>query len=173
MRVLGIDPGLAVVGLGWVDAHGPHRVSCIDFCTIQTTAGSPLADRLHEIARDFRDLLDEIQPDLAVIERLFFAVNAMSAIEVAQSRGVLLSILAERGIPILEPSPLQMKSAITGDGKADKRQVQDMLVRLLKLPERPQPVDAADALALAYYGALQPEALTAPAPTPRRAARAA
>ncbi len=159
MRILGIDPGLKTIGLGWVQADSPHKVSAEDWCTIETKTGLPLADRLAEISADLEAILQDIRPSLAVIERLFFAVNATSAIEVAHARGVILSLLGAHAIPVLEPTPLALKRAITGDGKADKRQVQDMMVRCLKLKERPQPVDAADALALAYYGALQPPAL--------------
>ena len=89
-----------------------------------------------------------------LVERLFFAINKKTALDVAQARGVILFSVSEVGIPILEPTPLQLKSGITGDGTADKRQVQDMLVRMLNLPETPKPDDAADALALAVYGAL-------------------
>lgn len=155
MRILGIDPGIAVVGIGWVEADGPHRVTAGDWCVIETPSALPLALRLAEITKDLTGLLQDIRPELAVVERLFFAVNAQSALEVAQARGAILSCLAAHGVNVVEPTPLQLKSAITGDGKADKRQVQDMMMRCLKLSERPTPVDAADALALAYYGALQ------------------
>lgn len=171
MRILGIDPGLKTIGLGWVETTSPHAIQAEDWCTIETKSGLSLADRLAEIADDLGTILDEIEPSLAVIERLFFAVNAKSAIEVAHARGVILSLLAKRGIPVLEPTPLALKRAITGDGQADKRQVQDMLVRCLKLSERPNPVDAADALALAYYGALQGHLLTLAAPAPASRAR--
>lgn len=166
MRILGIDPGLKTIGLGWVSADSPHSVQAEDWCTIETESDLSLADRLAEISDDLSQMLDELQPSFAVIERLFFAVNAKSAIEVAHARGVILATLAKRGIPVLEPTPLALKRAITGDGQADKRQVQDMLVRCLKLSERPNPVDAADALALAYYGALQGHTLMLASATP-------
>jgi crossover junction endodeoxyribonuclease RuvC len=89
------------------------------------------------------------------VERLFFAVNEQSALEVAQARGVMLAVVHREGIPILEPTPLQVKMAITGDGQADKRQMQEMVQRLLNLPSPPSPADAADALAMGIYGALQ------------------
>lgn len=161
MRVLGIDPGIRRIGVAWVDADGPHRVAPGDWCMIETDARLSLAARLDEITADLSGLLEDIRPDLAVVERLFFAVNAQSALEVAQARGAMLSCIAKRGITVLEPTPLELKRAITGDGKADKRQVQDMLVRCLRLAEIPRPVDAADALALAYYGALQPAVMPA------------
>ncbi len=154
MRILGIDPGLATIGLGLITASSPHTVTVEEWLTIETKAGGENAQRLAEIAKDLNDYLDQTKPELAVVERLFFATNQVSAIEVAQARGVILLCLEQHGIPMLEPTPLQLKGAITGDGQADKRQVQDMMVRVLKLKELPKPVDAADALALAYYGAL-------------------
>lgn len=155
MRILGIDPGLKTIGIGWVEAQGPHKVSACDWCVMETESSLSLAERLAEITDDLTGLLQDIRPEFAVVERLFFAVNATSALEVAQARGAILACLAKHGIPVLEPTPLQLKSVITGDGQADKRQVQDMLVRCLNLKVRPTPVDAADALGLAYYGALQ------------------
>lgn len=166
MRILGIDPGLKTIGLGWVKSDSPHHVWPEDWCTIETKTRLGLSDRLAEIAEDFETLLSDIKPDLAVIERLFFAVNAKSAIEVAHGRGVILSILGRHAIPVFEPTPLELKLAMTGDGKADKRQVQEMLLRCLKLSEVPTPVDAADALALAYVGALKAPALTLASRTP-------
>jgi crossover junction endodeoxyribonuclease RuvC len=155
MRVLGIDPGLATIGIGIVSGTSPEDLVAEDWLAITTPAGGTLAERLGEIEKDFAELTRDLRPDLIVIERLFFATNAQTAIEVAQARGVLLLGCNKMGVPILEPTPLQMKLAITGDGQADKRQVQDMLMHLLKLKELPRPDDAADALALAAYGALQ------------------
>lgn len=154
MRILGIDPGLATVGLGLIEADGPQSIRVEEWLTIRTPAGLPLPDRLLEIRKDLEAYIEETKPELAVIERLFFATNERTAIDVAQARGVLLLCLAAQGIPILEPTPLQMKSAITGDGKADKSQIQTMLRHMLHLQEIPRPDDAADALALAVYGAL-------------------
>ncbi|TSC79379.1 MAG: crossover junction endodeoxyribonuclease RuvC [Candidatus Peregrinibacteria bacterium Gr01-1014_25] len=154
MRILGIDPGLATIGIGIVARDGAGKQRAEDWLTITTPAGLPLPERLQEIQRDLDEFLHANPVDLAVVERLFFAVNEQSALDVAQARGVLVCALARRGIPVIEPTPLQMKLAITGDGKADKRQVQTMIVRLLGLQEIPRPDDAADALALALYGAL-------------------
>lgn len=160
MRILGIDPGLATIGLGVVDAQSVHQIACIEWLTIMTQARKPAPERLWEIHRDLGKFLEEAKPDLAVVERLFFATNIQTAMGVAEARGVILLTLAEHGIPVLEPSPLQLKSAITGDGKADKRQVQDMLLRILKLTAVPKPDDAADALALAVYGAIARQSIT-------------
>jgi crossover junction endodeoxyribonuclease RuvC len=151
MRVIGIDPGLTRVGIGIVERSQSGALITIDWMTIET-AGEDRSLRLQEIQRDFQSILSDTSPDLAVVERVFFARNARTAIDVAQARGVLLSILAEHGIPVIEPSPPQIKAAIAGDGKADKRQMRDMVVRILNLPEPPTPADAADALAMACYG---------------------
>lgn len=154
MRILGIDPGLATIGLGLIEAESAHRIRCLEWLIISTPAGESTALRMEEIHRDLKQFLKESRPALAVVERLFFKTNAKTAISVAQARGVILLTLAENQVPVIEPSPLQLKSAITGDGRADKRQMQDMLARMLELTEIPKPDDAADALALAVYGAL-------------------
>lgn len=154
MRVLGIDPGLATIGLGYVDTTSPQDIRAGEWLTIQTEAGLSLADRLREIERDLSAFLQEIRPELIVLEKLFFATNRKTAIDVAQARGVILLCTATTSIPVMEPTPLQLKSCITGDGQADKKQVQDMLVRMLHLDRIPHPNDAADALALAVYGAI-------------------
>jgi len=153
MRILGIDPGLTTLGIGLIEMRGPQDFVALDWLTIETDAGADTAERLAEIAKDLRGLLDSMHPELAVVEQLFFARNEKTAISVAQARGVILLALAERKIPILEPTPMQMKSAIAGDGSADKQQIGDMIVRWLKLESVPTPADAADALGLALYGA--------------------
>lgn len=154
MRILGIDPGFATVGMGTLESSSPHDLQHPDWLTIRTKAGLPFSERLLEIKKDLHEFLDEFQPELAVIEKLFFATNEKTALDVAHARGVIVLTVAERGIEIIEPTPLQMKLGITGDGSADKTQVQSMLVQLLNLHEIPKPDDAADALALALYGAL-------------------
>ena len=155
MRVVGIDPGLATIGIGVIEAPSPDTLSVVEWLTLETPAGLPLAERLQEILRDLRKFLAETKPDLAVVEKLFFSTNERTAFDVAHARGVILLAVAEHGIPLLEPTPGELKSCITGDGAADKRQIQEMLVRMLKLNDVPKPDDAADALALAAYGALQ------------------
>ncbi len=154
MRILGIDPGVATIGIGLLDAKSPQNFGTPEWLTIETKPGVPLGDRLAEIAKDFAELLDTYAPEYAVMERVYFSVNEKSAIEVAHARGVLLQQLASRGVPVLEPNPMQLKHAITGDGNADKRQIQEMLMRMFTLESPPRPDDAADALALAVYGAL-------------------
>lgn len=155
MRILGIDPGLAVVGLGLLQAESAYDLKVLDWLTIRTKAGLSLSERLYEIEKDLEDFVKESQPGLAVVERLFFETNVKTAIDVAHARGVILSTLQRNAVPVIEPTPLQLKLAITGDGKADKQQIQTMLPHLLHIKEIPRPVDAADALALAAYGALR------------------
>lgn len=155
MRFLGIDPGLAIVGIGIVSAENSQALTAEDWLTITTTTDTALPDRLWEIHRDLTHLIMKKKPDLAIVEKLYFATNVQTAIAVAQARGVILLALAEQKVPILEPTPLQLKLAITGDGKADKLQMQTMLLHTLRLQAIPKPDDAADALALAVYGAIQ------------------
>lgn len=160
MRILGIDPGLATIGLGLIESPHPSTIQTLDWLTISTAAGFPLSERLCEIRKDLSEFLDDAKPDLVVIERLFFATNERTALDVAHARGVIVLTVAERQLPILEATPLQLKLGITGDGQADKLQMQTMLLHILKLQEIPRPDDAADALALAVYGALQQSSLS-------------
>ena len=153
MRILGIDPGLATVGLGLVEAGPGPALQAIEWLTIETDAGLELPQRLFEIGKDLDAYIRDTHPELAVIEKLFFSVNVKTALDVAQARGVILATVAKHGIPILEPTPPELKSCITGDGNADKAQVQRMLQAMFNLQEPPHPDDAADALALAAYGA--------------------
>ncbi len=153
MRILGVDPGLSTVGIGLIDATNRHHPSAIDWLTITTEPALPLAERLRELADDLDSYLKQSRPDRAVVEQLFFATNKQTAMATAQARGVILATLARHGIAVQEVTPLQLKTAITGDGKSDKRQMQEMVKRILKLTELPSPADAADALALALYGA--------------------
>lgn len=155
MRILGIDPGLATVGLGLVERLPGGKIQALEWLTITTKAGLPLPDRLMEIHNDLTAFLRDAKLELAVVERLFFQTNVKTAIDVAHARGAILLTLAEAAIPLLEPNPLELKLAITGDGRADKRAMQEMIARSLGLKEIPKPDDAADALALAYYGAVQ------------------
>ena len=159
MKILGIDPGLATVGVGIVVRLPDTSLQVVDFCTIETAKGLSLSQRLLEIGDDLADVLREHKPDLAVIEKIYFAANQKTAIDVAQARGVILVTVEETGIPIVEPTPLQLKTAITGDGQADKKQMQTMLARMLRLELEGVPDDAVDALGLAVFGAVYEERL--------------
>ena len=151
MKILGIDPGLKIIGLGLIESG--DELAAVDWATIETN-GTNTSQRLQEIAQDLEQYIQQHTPDLAVVEKLYFSTNAKTAMDVAQARGIILMTLAKHEIAVLEPTPLQLKSCITGDGKADKTQMQSMLMRLLHLTEIPKPADSADALGLAVFGAL-------------------
>ena len=160
MIVLGIDPGVATVGIGVIDAHNPEQMRAIDWLTVETPANTPLADRLKEIVNDIEVLISKHAPVRIVVEKLFFSNNQKTAIDVAQARGAILATVAQKDVEILEPTPMELKAAICGDGGADKLQMQMMVQRLLQLEELPQPDDAADALGLAIYGAVHIELMS-------------
>ena len=148
MRILGIDPGVAIVGFGVVD-HEKGQSKMVQYGAINTQAGLPLATRLVQIECDLKQLIDHFQPDEISIEELFFSKNITTGIAVAHARGVILCTAEKCGIPIYEYTPMQVKQAVVGYGLAEKHQVMDMVRRLLKLKTIPKPDDAADALAIA------------------------
>ena len=148
MRILGIDPGFATIGFGLVAAQGA-AVQMVTYGTITTPAGLPLSRRLYQISTDMEALIGKLRPDVISIEELFFNTNITTGIAVAHGRGVILCAAEKCGIPLYEYTPGQVKLAVTGYGKAEKRQVMDMTRRLLHLKTVPRPDDAADALALA------------------------
>lgn len=148
MRILGIDPGIATIGFGLVDSSG-GRQTMLKYGVITTPAGLPLSTRLLQIGRDMEELIAQCQPDVISVEELFFNNNITTGIAVAHGRGVILYSAEKCGVPLFEYTPSQVKQAVVGYGKAEKRQVMDMTRRLLKLSGIPKPDDAADALALA------------------------
>ena len=148
MRILGVDPGVATIGFGLIEAdRGSQRL--LRYGVITTPAGLPLSNRLYQISRDMEELLDAFHPDEAAVEELFFSKNITTGIAVAHGRGVILLELERAGIPVYEYTPMQVKQAVTGYGKAVKKQVQEMTRILLHLPAVPRPDDTADALAMA------------------------
>lgn len=151
MVILGLDPGLATTGYGIIEKRA-NKLVPKDWGVISTGAKVALPARLQIIATDLDILLNQYRPGLAVVETIFFAKNAKTAIAVAQARGVILLGLARKKIPIIELTPLQVKQQITTYGAAPKAQVQTMVKSLLKLKHAPRPDDAADALALAICG---------------------
>lgn len=148
MRVLGIDPGYAIVGFGVLDYDG-HRFSPVEYGAILTESDTAFQLRLKAIADDMRFIFEKFSPEALAIEKLYFGANHKTGIDVAQARGVILLTAAEVSVPIFEYTPLQVKQGIAGYGKADKRQVMEMTKTILKLTEIPKPDDAADALAIA------------------------
>ena len=148
MRILGIDPGIAIVGFGLIESdRGTMRM--LQYGAVTTEAGLPLATRLVQIEDDMRALIQQLRPDEIAIEELFFSKNITTGIAVAHGRGVVLCTAERLGVPIFEYTPMQVKQAVVGYGLADKKQVMDMTRRLLKLKAVPRPDDAADALAIA------------------------
>ena len=148
MRILGIDPGIAIVGFGLIESdRGTMRM--LQYGAVTTEAGLPLATRLVQIEDDMRALIQQLRPDEIAIEELFFSKNITTGIAVANGRGVVLCTAERLGVPIFEYTPMQVKQAVVGYGLAEKRQVMDMTRRLLKLKAVPKPDDAADALAIA------------------------
>ena len=148
MRVLGIDPGYAIVGWGVVDYAG-NRFAPVDFGAVCTDAGVPFERRLDGVYAGVKDVIERTQPEVLAIEKLFYQHNQTTVIGVAEARGVILLAAAQAGLPIYEYTPMQVKQAVVGYGLAEKKQVMDMVKRLLKLKAVPRPDDAADALAIA------------------------
>ena len=148
IRILGIDPGYAIVGFGVLDYDG-SRFTPIEYGAVLTEAGTPFPDRLKAIHEDIEFIFNKFKPDCMAVERLYFTTNQKTAIDVAQARGITVLSAATRNIPVSEYTPLQVKLSVTGYGKAEKRQVTEMTRQLLSLAQIPKPDDAADALAIA------------------------
>ena len=148
MRILGIDPGYATIGFGLLEAErGQYRM--LNYGAVTTPAGIPFPRRLEILFDDMTQLLAETQPEVLSVEELFFGRNITTGIDVAHGRGVILLAAQKAHVPIYEYTPMQVKQAVVGYGKATKLQVMDMTKRLLHLQNTPRPDDAADALALA------------------------
>lgn len=148
MRILGIDPGTGIVGFGVIDAHGLKK-TMIDAGVIRTPTHQPAHERLLTIYNEIKEIIELNKPQVMVVEQLFFAKNVTTAMTVSQARGVILLAGEQAGLKLVEFTPLQIKQALTGYGKADKKQVQEMVKLQLKLQQVPQPDDCADALAAA------------------------
>lgn len=148
MRIIGIDPGYAIVGFGVLDYEG-NKFKVVEFGAITTDAGTPFDDRLKIIYDDLAYVLDKFSPQTMSIEKLFFNTNQKTVIDVAQARGVISLCARQHGIDIAEYTPLQVKQSVVGYGRAEKKQVQELTRQILNLREVPKPDDTADALALA------------------------
>ena len=148
MRILGIDPGYAIVGYGVVD-YDKYKFSTVAYGAVTTPAGTSFESRLDMIYNDLITIIDKYKPDAIAIERLYFNTNTTTAIDVAQARGVILLAAKQKGLTINEYTPLQVKQSVTGYGKAEKRQVMEMVKSILNLNAIPKPDDTADALAIA------------------------
>ncbi|WP_240414347.1 crossover junction endodeoxyribonuclease RuvC [Paenibacillus periandrae] len=148
MRIMGIDPGIAIVGFGVIDKQGSRLVP-VQYGCIQTEAHTDSALRLKTVYDSMVQLIDKYKPDAVAIEKLFFNRNVTTAMTVSQARGVLILAAVQKGLEIGEYTPLQVKQAVVGYGKAEKKQVQEMVKLFLHLSAVPKPDDVADALAIA------------------------
>ncbi|MEI6851029.1 MAG: crossover junction endodeoxyribonuclease RuvC [Candidatus Saccharibacteria bacterium] len=148
MRIIGIDPGTGILGFGVIDVI-KGKMTLIDAGVIKTPAHTPLDVRLEDIFDSLSEIIAETKPDVMAIEKLFFAQNVTTAMSVSHARGVAMLAGRKGGLPVAEYTPLQIKQTVTGYGKADKKQVQEMVRIQLKLTKIPEPDDCADALATA------------------------
>ncbi len=151
MRVLGIDPGFDRNGFGVVEDHGGKLTHIAHGC-LQTSKNDTFVTRLRQVRDNVAELIEKYKPDSVAVEQLFFQTNAKTAMNVAMARGVILLVIADAKIKLVEPTPNQVKQGTAGHGSADKKQVQEMVKRLLKLDAIPKSDDAADALAIAIVG---------------------
>lgn len=149
MRILGIDPGTGILGFGVIDAQSASQAKLVDAGVIRTTAKQPDSQRLLTIYRELSGVIKELKPQVMAVEKLFFAQNVTTAMSVSQARGVVLLCGEQHNMKLFEYTPLQIKQALTGYGRADKQQMQEMVRIILGLPEIPKPDDCADALAAA------------------------
>jgi len=162
LRVLGIDPGLTRCGVGVVDVDGSRRGTLVHVGVIRSAPDLPIGERLALVAAGIREVIDAHRPDAVAVERVFAQQNTHTVMGTAQASGVALLLAAEAGLPAATHTPSEVKAAVTGYGAADKRQVQTMIARILRLDAPPQPADAADALAIALCHAWRRGAAGAP-----------
>ncbi|GAA3946701.1 crossover junction endodeoxyribonuclease RuvC [Microbacterium soli] len=149
LRVLGIDPGLTRCGVGVVDVDRTRRATLVHVGVVRTPLEADLPARLAAVAAGIREVIAEHRPDAVAVERVFAQHNVQTVMGTAQASGVALLVAAEAGLPADTHTPSEVKAAVTGYGSADKRQVQSMVARILRLDVLPKPADAADALAIA------------------------
>ncbi len=149
MRILGIDPGTGILGFGVIDVDSRGKATLVDGGVIRTPAHQPDSDRLITIYDELHEVITELKPTVMAVEKLFFAQNVTTAMSVSQARGVVLLCGKQHGLELYEYTPLQIKQAITGYGRADKKQIQEMVRVILGLDTVPKPDDAADAIACA------------------------
>jgi crossover junction endodeoxyribonuclease RuvC len=148
MKILGIDPGTATTGFGLISKDGP-KLTKIDCGVISTAKDLEMPERLNILYKDLQQIIKSHKPDVIAVEKLFFTSNITTAMTVSQARGVVLLVAEQNSVKIAEYTPLQVKMSVTGYGKATKKQVQEMVKKILKLEVIPKPDDAADALAIA------------------------
>lgn len=149
MRILGIDPGTGILGFGIIEAAGAKNPTFVDAGVIRTPAGQADSKRLLTIYNELSEIVKHTKPSVIAVEKLFFAQNVTTAMSVSQARGIVLLVGEQNNLELYEHTPLQIKQSLTGYGRAEKKQIQDMVRTILGLPAIPKPDDAADALAAA------------------------
>ena len=150
MKIMGVDPGTATTGIGIIEGNRKLSFECLFYGCIQTKADKPIEQRLFHIYSSLSRSIKKYKPDLISIEELFFNTNPKTAMSVGKACGVIILCAVQNKVKVVEFTPLQVKIAVTGYGRADKKQVQVMISKLLKLDGIPKPDDAADALSIAY-----------------------
>ena len=151
MIIIGIDPGTATTGYGIIkNSEKSKKISCLGYGCIKTSPDWPDAERLKKINQELKKLIKKYNPKILAVENVYFFKNLKTAFPVSQAKGVILLTAAQKKIPVYEFTPLQVKMAVVGYGRADKKQVQNMTKVLFSLKEKPKPDDAADALAIAF-----------------------
>lgn len=154
MKILGIDPGIGICGFGLIETSSRASAKALDFGVITTTMNAPLPGRLKELYESLQEVFDTTKPDVVSVEKLFFSKNITTGIAVAEARGLVLLVAAQRNLPIYEYTPNEIKKTLTGYGSAGKPQVEEMVRLHLNLEKKPKPDDAADALAAAITHSL-------------------
>ena len=149
MKILGIDPGLGICGFGLIETSSRASAKALDYGAVTTTVDAPLPSRLKELYDSLMEVFDQTKPEVVAIEKLFFAKNITTGIAVAEARGVILLVAEQKGLPVFEYTPNEIKKSMTGYGAATKTQIEEMVRVHLGLEKKPKPDDAADALAVA------------------------
>lgn len=149
MKILGIDPGIGICGFGLIETNVGKSAKALDFGAVTTMVDAPLPSRLKELYDSLMEVFDQTKPEMVAVEKLFFAKNITTGIAVAEARGVVLLVAEQKGLPVYEYTPNEIKKCLTGYGSATKAQMQEMARIHLNLEKKPKPDDAADALAVA------------------------
>ena len=149
MKILGVDPGIGICGFGLIETSGKVQAKALDYGVVTTTVDAPLPSRLKELYDSLSEVLDQTEPDVVAVEKLFFSKNITTGIAVAEARGIILLVVEQKGLPVYEYTPNEIKKSLTGYGAATKTQIQEMVRVHLGLDTKPKPDDAADALAVA------------------------
>ncbi len=154
MKILGIDPGIGICGFGLIETTSRANAKALDYGVVTTKVRAPLPSRLKELYESLQEVFDQTKPDVVSVEKLFFSKNITTGIAVAEARGLVLLVAEQKGLPIFEYTPNEIKKTLTGYGSAKKGQIQEMVRVHLGLKEKPKPDDAADALAAAITHSL-------------------